>query len=240
MSIIHLLVSIGLIYMGVRAILSRKEKDLFDYLRIRKVPLFLIPILFLESILLQISASFVNICSQVFFENAMQDTLENAARNLGISLIVLCLIPALFEEILFRGAIMRGFPDSRKGVLLSAVLFALWHFNPNQITYTFLAGLLLAILALWTDNLVCSMIVHFLFNLYNLLAVSLSTGSIAGQAIIALDKLTAILIPTFYTTQGIFIWKNFIIGFITFIVTVALYIGILWCISRDERKKLLS
>ena len=123
---------------------------------------------------------------------------------------------------------MRSFSDQKKGLLLSAVLFAIWHLNPNQMSYTFLAGLLLGILALWTDNLVCSMIVHFLFNLYNIIATALPATSKAGQVIMAIEKFITLLMPPFYTTKGIFLWKNFMVGFFSFIMTIVIYLGVLW------------
>ena len=235
---VHLIITFGIIFMGGKEIFTRKEKGFFDFLRIKKIPLFLIPLLLLESILLLISASFVNAWSEIFFENTMESTLESAASNPVISVLGLCLLPAVFEEILFRGAIMRSYSNPPKGLVISAVLFSIWHLNPNQMSYTFLAGLLLALTALWTDNLVCSMIIHFLFNLYNVLAAALPASSIGGRAIIALEKLIIFLLPQFYTSQGVFILKNFLASLVTFLICIGLFVGILWWVrNRAEQQK---
>lgn len=84
-----------------------------------------------------------------------------------ISLFALVVIPAIGEEVLFRGMILNGlrfrFKDST-AVVLSALLFALMHGSLQQFVYPFLLGLIMGYLVLKTKTLLSSMIVHFVNN----------------------------------------------------------------------------
>ncbi len=83
-----------------------------------------------------------------------------------IYFIYSAIIPALVEELLFRGTICRVLTVYGKGtaVVASAALFALMHSNVEQLFYTFVAGLLLGWLYVETKSLVFPMLLHFLNN----------------------------------------------------------------------------
>lgn len=72
------------------------------------------------------------------------------------------------EELLFRGVVLgylrRGFSD-RTSVLVSALLFAIIHFNWIQGGYAFLLGILLGHLCLRTKSLWMSIFLHMFINL---------------------------------------------------------------------------
>ena len=80
----------------------------------------------------------------------------------------LCLLPAVIEELLFRGFVLRGFLPLGRGaaVVASALLFTFFHFNPEQTVYQFALGIVLALVVLKTGNLVYAMIFHFLNNFF--------------------------------------------------------------------------
>ncbi|MBQ8885416.1 MAG: CPBP family intramembrane metalloprotease [Clostridia bacterium] len=77
-------------------------------------------------------------------------------------------LPAIFEELLFRGVILRGFLQFGKAaaVILSAVLFALAHGNVDQLIYQFLLGAAMGYLYLETRNLAVCCVVHFTNNFF--------------------------------------------------------------------------
>lgn len=79
-----------------------------------------------------------------------------------------CILPALGEELMFRGAIFSGFRTlgASKAVLLSALLFSLFHVNIHQTVYQFVLGVILAIFVLVSGSIVASILLHFLNNLY--------------------------------------------------------------------------
>ena len=84
-----------------------------------------------------------------------------------LNLLVLALLPAICEELIFRGVVLKGlrrnFSDIT-AVLLSALMFCLMHGNLQQFAYTFLLGVVLGWIATRTGSIFSSMIVHFVNN----------------------------------------------------------------------------
>ncbi|MEO8552995.1 MAG: CPBP family intramembrane glutamic endopeptidase, partial [Kofleriaceae bacterium] len=93
------------------------------------------------------------------------------ATPLALSLIVLALAPAISEELVFRGVLARCFDRRRAwlGVIVSAVVFSLYHLNPPQMVGVLPFGLALGFLAVRTGSIVPGMIAHLLNNVIVLL-----------------------------------------------------------------------
>lgn len=90
-------------------------------------------------------------------------------------LIVASVIPAVCEEMMFRGTIGNAFTCGEKpvwkGVLISGAVFAVFHMNPAQTVHQFILGCFLTILTYRSGSVWTAVIVH-LFN--NVVAVLLS------------------------------------------------------------------
>lgn len=84
-----------------------------------------------------------------------------------LNLLATVVLVPVAEELLFRGIIMgelrRAFSDTT-ALLLSSVLFALFHMNVIQSSYVFLPGLILGLGYLMTRNLWVPILMHALFN----------------------------------------------------------------------------
>jgi membrane protease YdiL (CAAX protease family) len=82
-------------------------------------------------------------------------------------LALVALTPAVCEEALFRGPILRGFL-SRVGPAAAAVmtglLFGIFHIELSRILPTALLGILLSQIALQAGSILPSMLAHFLNN----------------------------------------------------------------------------
>ena len=94
--------------------------------------------------------------------------------SIVISIILIVLIPAVFEEVLFRGFILFGLNkiySQRKSILISSLLFGLVHLNPWQFITAFLLGMIFSWIALKTKSIILPIAGHFLNNLMALLAV---------------------------------------------------------------------
>ena len=93
--------------------------------------------------------------------------------------------PALVEEFLYRGVILRALMRFGTGfaILTSSLLFALMHGNLSQIIFAFPLGLLFAILVVRTGNLWITIVVHFLNNFLSslYLIVSATAGTQAAE-----------------------------------------------------------
>jgi sodium transport system permease protein len=84
---------------------------------------------------------------------------------------VFAVLPAICEELFFRGFIQTGLAGAFRGrgaetraVVLTAALFALFHIYPEKWLPTFLMGLVLGLLAARTGSIVPGMIAHVLNN----------------------------------------------------------------------------
>lgn len=84
----------------------------------------------------------------------------------ALNLVLLAVIPAIVEELIFRGIIYNGLKQYGKvtAIVVSAVLFSLIHGNIDQTVYPFLFGLILAYIMFKTDNIIYSMLAHFINN----------------------------------------------------------------------------
>lgn len=83
----------------------------------------------------------------------------------------LALLPAILEELLFRGILFTEL-DRRgalRAILVSALLFALIHFDLANLPVYFYAGVLLALVLYATDSLPATMLLHAAYNLCSLL-----------------------------------------------------------------------
>ncbi len=73
--------------------------------------------------------------------------------------------PAFAEEFLFRGVVYGSLRPYGKwqAVIISSLTFSLMHQNISQIIYTFVCGVILALMYEWTGSIWCSIFFH-LFN----------------------------------------------------------------------------
>ena len=84
-------------------------------------------------------------------------------------IITVSIIPALCEEVLFRGYIQRSFEMKIKpfyAALITAVFFALFHLIPTNIIPLTIIGFYLGFAAYSSQSLVIPMILHFLNNFF--------------------------------------------------------------------------
>ena len=84
------------------------------------------------------------------------------------ALLVIALLPAVFEETIFRGIQVGSMQRSGWGtaatLFLSGALFALFHENPAQTIYQFICGVCYALLAVRSGSILPTMLAHFANN----------------------------------------------------------------------------
>ncbi|MAS52717.1 MAG: hypothetical protein CMD20_05890 [Flavobacteriales bacterium] len=93
--------------------------------------------------------------------------LPNVDRGWIITLIGLALIPAIGEELMFRGYLMNLFSQKsnyHNGIALSALVFAFVHFNFSNFFYYFVLGVVMGYVYYWGRNLLFPIIIHFINN----------------------------------------------------------------------------
>lgn len=100
-------------------------------------------------------------------QNIMEQQFVDMSSNI-IGILAIAIIGPFAEEVVFRGAVCRSL--LKKGVptgltiLISAMLFGLIHFNPAQIPFAFLMGLMFGYIYCRTGSLVPTIIAHILNN----------------------------------------------------------------------------
>lgn len=101
----------------------------------------------------------------------MPDMMENTTLSLLLNILVLAVLPALLEEMVFRGYILRAMRPYGNwyAVFVSSLLFSLMHGNIEQIPFSFIVGLALGWLLVYTDNIWLPVAVHFCNNALSVL-----------------------------------------------------------------------
>lgn len=86
--------------------------------------------------------------------------------NYFISLISLVLLPAVCEELLFRGLIFKGLKPYGKtfSIVVSALMFSIFHMSIEQAVYPFVMGLLFGVIMYNENNILYCIVVHFISN----------------------------------------------------------------------------
>lgn len=96
------------------------------------------------------------------------DILPNLSGGLVVpALIVIGLLPAILEESLFRGVILRSCErdcGTLFTVLIVGMSFSLYHTSPEQTIYQFFAGCVFAFIAVRSGSILPSMVMHFVNN----------------------------------------------------------------------------
>ncbi len=81
--------------------------------------------------------------------------------------LAFALVPALCEEIAFRGFILRGLHHGfrpRNAVMLSSFFFALFHMNVFLFVPTFVFGIALGLMTVRSRSILPAILFHFLYN----------------------------------------------------------------------------
>lgn len=82
-------------------------------------------------------------------------------------LVLSCLLPGVCEEFLHRGIMLHANKkqtNPRYALIISSLLFGLMHLNINQFFYASILGALMGYVALASDSIFPSMIIHFMNN----------------------------------------------------------------------------
>ncbi|MEG1687183.1 MAG: type II CAAX endopeptidase family protein [Angelakisella sp.] len=97
-------------------------------------------------------------------------------RGILLGFAIVLLFSPLSEEIIFRGFVLRtlrtGF-GSWVAILITALTFAVLHLHPIWALYALLMGVLLGWLAVRLDDLTASVMVHFGFNCFSAIPITL-------------------------------------------------------------------
>ncbi len=114
--------------------------------------------------------------SMEIFEEASSSMVEGAYIW---SFLAVCIFGPIMEEILFRGLIFasleKGLNSSKMAIIISAILFGIWHGIFIQSVYTTIIGITLAYVYSKTRNLKWPILIHIFNNLLSTLPPFMDT-----------------------------------------------------------------
>ena len=127
--------------------------------------------------------------------------------QLIIGILLFALMPAIVEEILYRGMIARAFKKKSfiAAILLGGALFALMHGSPIQLVHQFFVGCVCCIAYFATGSIYAPIIVHFVNNLI----------AVLGSYLLYLNPITITVLT--YVLM-------FVIGLILLIVALVVFL----------------
>ncbi len=147
------------------------NRDVAKYL----IMIFL-PIMILSAIVINYVSAFFQSILGIEFTSSVSEITLNGGKETFLGFLSIAVIPAIIEETVIRGIVMqplRKYGD-KYAIIASALLFAVMHGNMVQIPYTVIGGILLGYLAVATGSLWPSIILHFINNLYSVVAISVN------------------------------------------------------------------
>lgn len=120
--------------------------------------------LILYPIAIAVNVLFLNLITKFIPmpENLNSVPLPNSFLGLIISILLFAILPGIFEELIFRGILYRAFDIFKPvyRVLLTGLLFGLFHFNPYNFIGPFILGIVLGYMRYRSDSIVPSMFGH--------------------------------------------------------------------------------
>lgn len=125
-------------------------------------------------------------------------------------LITYAILPAIAEEILFRGILLNNTEEgagSIRAILLSGFCFSLYHGSVEQTIYQFICGCLFALLAVRSRSVTPTVVIHFLNNALIIVLYSAGAMNPATDALL-MSKTAEIIITVFSAVSliGAVVW----------------------------------
>lgn len=156
--------------------------------------------------------------------NEMQEKNENAFKALlqmhGLgdllkALFVLAILPALSEEMIFRGILMRTLHRRNKrigvAIAITAFIFAMVHYNPYGLFAIFFAAVLLGYIYYLTGSLWLSILAHLINNGLQIVLMYIGNSNADMKTFMEADQLPLWLPLTGGLIMGLslfLLWKN--------------------------------
>ncbi|MBK8479786.1 MAG: CPBP family intramembrane metalloprotease [Proteobacteria bacterium] len=116
----------------------------------------------------------------------LRRTVFAAERPLALDLLVLAISPAICEELLFRGVLLRASLAEQRpwlAVVVNGLLFGAFHLSVYRFLPTLLLGLVLALLVVRSGSIVLAMVFHLANNTATVLVARLVPPTDAASSV---------------------------------------------------------
>ncbi len=144
--------------------------NIFETLNLHKISARHIIFTIICTILFLPLNTFISTLAELVFPNNVEAYLDTIINLIELpfwkALIILALLPAIFEELVMRGVLLSSFKgySIHLAAFINGLFFAIIHFDFQQGSYTFLFGVLLTYLVYYTGSILSAVISHFIFN----------------------------------------------------------------------------
>lgn len=149
-----------------------RSLDVRDSLRIRlpapdKIPLILLCSLSLILTSVLMTALYGSMEGSVY-QNTYAQVADAGSDTALYYAICYALVPALCEELLFRGIVMSEYQRSSIlcAVVMNSLFFSILHSDVRTLPFTFISGLVLSMCAYAANSIIASFLVHLCYNLF--------------------------------------------------------------------------
>ncbi|HNQ20201.1 MAG TPA: CPBP family intramembrane metalloprotease, partial [Bacteroidales bacterium] len=146
--------------------------------------------------LIKLPSNIDNFLSQ--YENMANELLKQTMNDSGIGFLLLnivyvALVPAVGEELIFRGIIQKYLIKLTKhasiGIILTGLIFSLFHLSWSTILAIWFFGIILGIVYYTTGNIWYSMFMHFINNLMATLSYWLASNNKISYSLEEIDNI---------------------------------------------------
>lgn len=151
--------------------LLAKELDLKEYLRLNRINFKQVIYIFFIILFAYPVAVLLNAIGLVLvnlFTTYVPDSvpLPTDFKMYLFSIFVIGISPGICEEIMFRGTMMKGYESlgKKKAIILSSILFGVFHFNIQNLIGPIFLGIILGILVYKSNSIYSSILGHGLNN----------------------------------------------------------------------------
>jgi len=130
-----------------------------------------------------------------------------------VGLISLAVLPAVFEELIFRGIVYTGLQKKfgvKFAVIFSAILFALMHTSVQQTFYQVIIGVILAYVFYLTGSLLATIILHFANNFIIIVMNVITGGAESDISFVSMGDYISVIFMTILGVIAVFILIEFL------------------------------
>ncbi len=193
----------------VMAIYTKKDlKKTYSIRKPKAVPalgacIFILGIISVGIVITSIVSSIFKESSEASYES-LKDIMDN---GFVITLLIVALLPAICEEMMFRGYIFAAVREKYRPVvamIFVAVCFGLYHMSISRLFVTGLLGFGLCMSTYYTKSIFPGMLMHFINNSYSVIAYYYPKAIEKVLPILAVEKLSvksAVIIAVFGITM---------------------------------------
>ncbi len=167
---------------------------------------------FMQPILMLISA-----VSAFIFPNTTTAALETYSQQpFWIMALSVAVIPAIFEELIFRGIVFGNYRNVplKKAAAATGLLFGLAHMNGQQFLYAFFMGIIFCLMVYKTGSVFSSIVSHFTINFsqsaaaYIIFKTAPAPSADASSGIFSVLYLTVLTLPILAVLVYVFMRIN--------------------------------